>query len=78
MSFTLRTPLGPLHTRANSRRDLVMVRALRLSSNGRTMGVGKAILCSHGPSSILWFENGPCCNTIAYFVGGKKKGEDLV
>jgi hypothetical protein len=48
-----------------------------LSSNGRTMGVGKAILCSHGPSSIVWSENGSCCGTIAYFVGGKR-GHDLV
>ena len=34
----------------------------------------KAIICSHGPSSIVWSENGPCCGTIAYFVGGKKRG----
>jgi hypothetical protein len=37
-----------------------------------SMGVGKSILCSHRPSSIVWSENGPCCGTIAYFVGGKK------
>jgi hypothetical protein len=43
-----------------------------LSSKGRTMGVGKALLCSHGPSSIVWSENGPCCGTITYFVGGKE------
>ena len=43
-----------------------------LSSKGRTMGVGKLVLCSHGPSSIVWIENGPCCMTIAYFVGGKE------
>ena len=49
----------------------------RLSSKGRTMGVGKAISCSHMPSSIVWSENGPCCGTIAYFVGGKR-GEELV
>ena len=48
-----------------------------LSSKGRTMGVGKAVLCSHGPSSIVWSENGPYCGTIAYFVG-EKRGEDLV
>ena len=48
-----------------------------LSSKGRTMGVGKAVLCSHRPSSIVWSENGPCCRTIVYFVGGKR-GEDLV
>ena len=48
-----------------------------LSSKGRTMGVGKAVLGSHRPSSIMWSENGPCCRTIAYFVGGKR-GEDLV
>ena len=45
-----------------------------LSSKGRTMGVGKAVLCSHGPSSIVWSENGPCCRTIAYFVGRSKRG----
>ena len=45
-----------------------------LSSKGRTMGVGKAILCSQGPSSIVWSKNGPCCRTIAYFVGRKKRG----
>ena len=48
-----------------------------LSTKGRTMGVGKVILGVHGPSSIVWSENGPCCGTIAYFVGGKR-GEDLV
>ena len=48
-----------------------------LSSKGRTMGVGKAILCSHMSSSIVWSENGPCCRTIAYFVS-RKRGEDLV
>ena len=42
-------------------------------SKGHTMGVGKANLCSHGPSSIVSSENGPCCGTIAYFVG-KKEG----
>ena len=41
------------------------------------MGVGKAVLGSHGPSSIVCNENGPCCGIIAYFVGGKR-GEDLV
>jgi hypothetical protein len=45
---------------------------LWLSSKGRTMGVGKAIICNHGPSSIVWSENGPCCGTIAYLVGGKE------
>ena len=48
-----------------------------LSSKGRTMGVGKAVLCSHGLSSILWSENGPCCGIVACFVDGKR-GEDLV
>ena len=48
-----------------------------LSSKGRTMGVGIAVLGSHRPSSIVWSENGPCCRTIAYFVGGKGR-EDLV
>ena len=49
-----------------------------LSFKGRTMGVGKAtVFCSHGSSSIVWSENGPCCRTIAYFVGGKR-GENLV
>ena len=43
-----------------------------LSSKGRTMGVEKTVLCSHGSSSIVWSENGPCCGTIAYFVGGKE------
>ena len=43
-----------------------------LSSRGRTMCVGKAIIWSHGPSSIVWSENGPCCGTIAYFVGEKE------
>ena len=47
------------------------------SSKGRTMGVGRVVLGSHGTSSIVWSESGPCCETIAYFVGGKG-GEDLV
>jgi hypothetical protein len=54
-----------------------MVRDPWLSTKGRTMGIGKAVSCSHGPSSIVWSENGPCCRIIAYFVGGKR-GEDLV
>ena len=45
-----------------------------LSFKGRTMGVGKAVLGGHGPSSMVRSENGPCCGTIAYFVGGKKHG----
>ena len=28
-----------------------------LSSKGNTMGVGKAVLGSHGPSSLVWSEN---------------------
>ena len=36
------------------------------------MGVGKAILGSQGPSSIVWSENRPCCGTNAYFVGWKE------
>ena len=48
-----------------------------LSSKGRPIGVGKAVLGSHGPSSIVWSENGPCGRTIAYFVS-EKRGEDLV
>ena len=47
-----------------------------LSSKGHTMGVGKAVLCSHGPSNIVWSENGPCFGTITYFVGRKRR-EDL-
>jgi hypothetical protein len=43
-----------------------------LSSKGRTMCVGKAVICRLGPSSIVWNENGPCCGTIAYFIGGKE------
>ena len=43
-----------------------------LSSKGRAMVVGKAIFSSHRPSSIVWSENGPCCGTIAYFVGIKE------
>jgi hypothetical protein len=42
-----------------------------LSSKGRTMCVGKVVICSHGLSSIVWSENRPCCGTIAYFVGKK-------
>ena len=37
------------------------------------MGVGKVVSCSHGPSNIVWSENGPCCGTIAFFVGMKRK-----
>ena len=70
-----RSHLRPLHTWAKSR-DLVMVRTLWLSSKGRTNGVGKAVLCSHGPSRIVWSENGPCCRTMACFVGGLR-GEDF-
>ena len=57
---------GPLHTRAKSR-DLVMVRALHSR---------KAIIGCHGPPRIVWSENRPCCQIIAYFVG-EKRGEDL-
>ena len=43
------------------------------------MGVGKVVLCSHGPSSIVWSENGPCCRTIGYVVGRKKRrGFDVI
>ena len=48
-----------------------------LPSKGCTMGVGKVVLCSQGPSSIVWSSNGPCCSTIQYFVDGKR-WEDLV
>jgi hypothetical protein len=41
------------------------------------MGVGKVVLCSHGPSSIVWSENESFCKTIAYFVDEKRE-EDLV
>ena len=43
-----------------------------LSSKGHTMVVGKVVLCSHGPSSIVWSENGPCCGIIAYLLAGKE------
>ena len=43
-----------------------------LSSKGRTMGVGKVVLGSHGPSSIFWSENEPLYGTIAYFVRRKE------
>ena len=67
----------PLHTWSKSR-DLVMVRTFYSHPKGRSiMGVGKVVLGSHGPSSMVWSENGPCCETIAYFVGGIR-GEDLV
>ena len=45
-----------------------------LSSKGCTMGVEKAIMCHHGPSNIVWHENGPCWGTISYFTG-KKGGQ---
>ena len=45
-----------------------------LTSKCCTIGVGKAILCSHGPSSKMWSENIPFCGTFEYFVGGKKRG----
>ena len=43
-----------------------------LSSGGCTMGVGIVILCSHGSSSIVWNENGPCWKAIVYSIGGKR------
>ena len=50
-----------------------------LSAKRRTMCVGKAVICSHGSSSIVWSENGPCCGTIAYLIGGKNRGgSDLI
>ena len=55
--------LGPLHTWAKSC-DLVIVRTLDSHP--------KAVLCSHGPSSMVWSENGPCCGPVAYFVGRKE------
>ena len=44
-----------------------------LSSKGHNMGVGKAILCSDGPSNIVWSGNRPYWGTIACFIRGKKK-----
>ena len=49
-----------------------------LSSKGCTMGVGKAALCNHGPSSIVWSENGPCCGNIACLVGRKRRWFDKI
>jgi hypothetical protein len=43
------------------------------SSKGRIMGVGKVVLCSHGPSSTMWSDNGPYCGTIAYFLLAEKE-----
>jgi hypothetical protein len=43
-----------------------------LSSEGCTMGVGIVILCSHGSSSIVWIENGPCWKPIVHSIGGKR------
>ena len=45
-----------------------------LSSKGHTMGVGIAILCSHGSSRIVWKWEwiGPCWGIIVYFIGGKE------
>ena len=63
--------LGPLHTQAKSR-DLVMVRTLDYHPKAMYIGVGKAVLGGHGPSIIAWSANGPCCGTIAYFVGGER------
>ena len=48
-----------------------------LSSKGCTMGVREVVLGVHRPSSIVWNENGPCCETIAYIVG-RRRGKDLV
>ena len=41
------------------------------------MGVREVVLGVHRPSSIVWNENGPCCETIAYIVG-RRRGNDLV
>ena len=38
-------------------------------------GYWKAILCSDGPSNIVWSENGPCWGTIAYIIGGKRRAD---
>ena len=43
-----------------------------LSPKGGTMRNGIDALCSHGPSSIGWSENGSCWGTIAYFIDGEK------
>ena len=37
------------------------------------MDVGKAILCRHKPSSIVWSENGPCCGNRCIFHWRKKE-----
>jgi uncharacterized membrane protein len=42
------------------------------SMNCMVTGVGKAILCSHGSSNIVWSENEPCWGTISYFIGEKR------
>ena len=55
-----------------------MVRTLDSHSKAVLWVLGKPFLGSHGPSSILWSEDGPCCETIAYFVGGKRGGFDLI
>ena len=73
-NFALRD-CGPLHTMSQELRPRNGEDPW-LSSKGLTVGVGKAVICSHGPSSIVWSVNWPCCGTIAYFVGGKR-GEDL-
>ena len=44
-----------------------------LSFKGCTMGVGKAVLCSHGPSNIVWSEN--VAGPLHILLAGKKGGE---
>jgi hypothetical protein len=70
-TWTLISNLGPLHPRAKSR-DLVMVRTLDSHPKAIPPVLGKVVLCSVWLSRIIWSENGPCCGTIAYFVGGEK------
>jgi hypothetical protein len=71
------TYLGPLYTRDKGH-NLEMLGNASLSSKGRTICVGKAILCRDMLSNILWNENGPCWGTIAYFIGGKEGQPSLI
>jgi hypothetical protein len=43
------------------------------SSKGRTMGVGKAVLCSHGPSRIVWSEKDDVTRPL-YILLAEKEG----
>ena len=69
--FVLRATSSHMSPRAMT---LVMVRTLDSHPKAVPWVLGKVILRSHGPSSIVWSENGPCYGTVVLLCWQEKKG----